>query len=249
MRVKSFFGFVNEGSDIPEIGFVRKTASALLDKVKSDRSNKSEEYVEFRGMRFTQPFEFELILRIKRGTDVVNDQHFKDLPWEKINTQEKGYAIDASTKVDLEEENLPIITIHIMMDPSKEPHSYKELYYRLIDILVHETTHLKQVGINKEPSASEPTHQKHREIAKSGADYFLMSDETESMVEGMYARAKEKGSAIDTIFVDYLTPLLKSGFITQSEFDRVMTSWMKKVVELHPDVEISQNDERRSRKA
>lgn len=238
--IKSFLQFINENMD-HKTEFIKELAQNLIDRLRTSSLDESTEYSIFAGMQFTEPFEFTLELKVRReiSPDIKSDSHFKSLPWEKINFDNLGYAIDANTKLNKSESKIPKIVIHILMDPKKEPLLYSKLYYRIIDILTHETNHLNQLGINREPFNTKVSNINDREASKKSYKYFLLPDEIESMVEGMYARSQAENTPLDYIFTNYLTPFIESEYITQNEYLIVMKAWVTRSLELYPDAEFS----------
>jgi hypothetical protein len=133
------------------------------------------------------------------------------------------------------------IVIHIILDPKREPLSYNKLYHRLLDLLTHETNHLNQVGKNRTPFNTAVSDKKERHAAKKSHRYFLLRDEIESMVEGMYVRSNSQKMPLDKVFDEYLMPFIETGYITQSEYEPVLKTWVKKALELYPDAVFSSN--------
>jgi len=236
----SFIEFINE-SEGAELQFIKSTAHHLIDKIRDSKNNDSTKYTTFSGMEFTEPFIFDLLLHVRRESNpkLNRDSHFKVLPWESINFKEKGYMIDANTTLNKEELLVPKIEIHIVLDPKLEPSSYSDLYYKLVDALAHETNHLDQTGINRDHPNVNVSSQDERKHAKKSNNYFLLPEEIESMIVGMHARSQEEDRALDEIFVEYLRPFLETDYINSHEFQKTMSTWIKKAVELYPDAKFS----------
>ena len=135
---------------------------------------------------------------------------------------------------------VPTITIHIIMNPKEEPSLYSNLYARLIDIIAHETNHLNQLGLNREPFNTHVSDQSDREASKKSYKYFLLPDEIESMVEGMYVKSKVQHRDLDEVFNDYLKPFIESKYITMTEYLTVMNAWVTRAIELYPDAKFSE---------
>jgi hypothetical protein len=238
--IKSFIEFVNESME-NNLDFLKKLTIDILDKLRESPKDESLAYSTFSGMEFTEPFMFDLILKVRRDSDpdLREDSHFNDLSWEKINFDDLGYSIDANTRMSKSKGMVPKITIHMILNPKKEPILYEKLYSRLLDILVHETNHLDQLGLNRDPFNVNVSHPQDRHNSKKSYRYFLLPDEVESMIEGMYVRAKESNIDLDKAFFEYLSPFIKSKYITKSEFQKVMNVWIKRAVELYPDAKFS----------
>jgi hypothetical protein len=109
----------------------------------------------------------------------------------------------------------------------------------LIDIVTHETNHLDQIGTQRDPFSANPSTKEERGDAKKSFKYFLLDDEIESMVEGMYARAQHKDIPLDYVFDDYLLPFIKSKYITPAEYEEVRSTWVKYALERYPDAVFS----------
>ena len=238
--LKSFRQFINEDMNQPD-DFIKGLSQNLIEKLRTSQLSESTEYSVFSGMEFIEPFTFDLILNVRRDSDPIisNDSHFKCLPWEQINFDNLGYSIDANAKMSKSKTKVPKIIIYIILNPRQEPSLYSALYYRLIDILTHETNHLNQLGINKTPFNTHVSSDSDRNNAKKDYKYFLLGDEVESMVTGMNARSNAQKIPLDQVFNSYLDPFIKTGYITHSEYDEVLKTWVTKAIELYPDANFS----------
>jgi hypothetical protein len=237
--LKSFDDFINETFS-QTAPFISKITNQLIQKIR--KSQVGPDYTTFSGMGFTEPFEFDLILSVRKekSPDLKQDPHFKALPWEKFNLYSKGFAIDANMKINSGDLIIPSVTITILIDPSKEPAVYAELGHRLLDVITHELNHIDQAGRDRVPTNVLPSTQDTRKGAKSSYKYFLLPDEIESMVEGMYARSKSKDVPLDHIFDDYLLPFVQSKYISQDEYLKVIQAWVKHAVSHYPDAAYSE---------
>ena len=229
----SFIEFINESEDA-ELQFIKSTAHQLIDKIRDSKKSKSREYTVFSGMEFTKPFVFDLTLYVRRDTDSnpKHDSHFNSLPWEELNFEMKLNHTDML---------VPKIEIHIIINPNTEPICYSKLYYKLIDALAHETNHLDQTGINRDHSNVHVSSEDERKASKKSSKYFILPEEMESNIVGMYTRSQEEDRPLDELFYDYLEPFLKSDYISRAEFNKTMVSWVKKAIELYPNAKFSSN--------
>lgn len=236
----TFNQFVNESLGSEE-EFLKDLTTKLIQKIRTAREQESSEYTEHAGMEFTTPFAFDLVLFVRRESDadLNKDPHFKNLPWEELNYSEYGYSIDANAHFNHQELSHPRIVIHLVLDPKQEPHLYAKLFSRLFDILVHETTHLEQVGAGREPFNQMPSNPKERELSKKSYKYFLLDDEVESMVNGMYVSSIEQKKPLDEVFDDYLQPFIESNYITPAEYQKVMQRWVTHAVQNYPSAHFS----------
>jgi hypothetical protein len=242
--LKSFTQFISESENL-EQDFIKSTAAQLIQKIKS--ADESGEYTTFSGMEFTKPFRFDLILNVRKekNAKISEDSHFNSLSWEQINYDKLGYAIDANSRTNKGDLLIPEIEIHLILDPTKIPMAYTNLYSRLVDILTHETNHIAQFDqVNRDPFSSHTSNKEERNSAKKSFKYFLLNDEVESMVEGMYASSKVKEIPLDHVFHDYLTPFIQSKYITPEEYSEVLSVWVKAALEKYPDAIFSKKVEK-----
>lgn len=238
--IKTFLQFINESMDI-KIEFINNLSKNLIHKLRTSSFDESDTYSVFSGMHFNSPFNFNLVLNVRfdSNLDIEKDDHFKSLSWEQTNYLNLGYAIDANTHMSKSTSKIPKIVLHIIINPKNEPSLYTNLYYRFIDILNHETNHLNQLGVNREPFNTQVSHMDTRNGSKKSYKYFLLPDEVESMIEGMYVRSKEEDRYLDEVFSDYLSPFIKNKYITRSEYQKVMKTWITRSLELYPDAKFS----------
>jgi hypothetical protein len=238
--IKSFIEFINESMD-QKSQFIKDLSQTLIEKLRTSSLEESTKYTIFSGMEFIEPFTFDLILNVRRDNspNLEEDSHFNGLPWEKINFDHLGYSIDANTKMSKSKSKIPKIVLHIILNPKEEPTLYSKLYYRLIDILTHETNHLDQLGINRNPFNSHVSDKIERDSAKKSYKYFLLKDEIESMTEGMYASSEAQNIPLDQVFDNYLLPLIQSGYINLAEYAHVMDVWVTRSLELYPEATFS----------
>lgn len=241
--IKSFEEFINESvSNTPNSSKYASDVINLLQKV----DDSGESYVEIRELEYNEEDHFDLVIQVKKSSkpDFESDEHFHDLPWEEINFEHYGFALDANTYIDKGDLTIPEIVISLIINPNEEPKLYKELNYKLIDIITHELNHTKQVGWNREPFNIRPSSNPDRKNASHAAAYFLLPDEVESMVAGMYERSKAQGVQIDKIMDKYLVPFLMDKQITREEYLRTLEVWIRHTLENYPDAELSMEDEK-----
>jgi hypothetical protein len=240
MKVMSFIEFINESEDA-ELQFIKSTAHQLIDKIRDSKKSKSREYTVFSGMEFTKPFMFDLTLYVRRddNSNPKHDSHFSSLPWEELNFEENGYMLDASMKLNSTNMLIPKIEIHIIINPNTEPICYSKLYYSLINALAHETNHLDQTGINRDRHNVHVSSEEERKVSKKSSKYFILPEEMESNIVGMYTRSQEEDRPLDELFYDYLQPFVKSDYISRADFNKTIVSWVKKAIELYPNAKFS----------
>lgn len=241
--IKSFNQYINENNQ----GFDRDASNYCRDVINIVKNFNSpgDDYIEIRKLEYKKP-DFDLVIQIKKSDspDFESDSHFKTLPWEEINYQHYGFAIDANTIIDRGDLMLPEIVVTLIINPRMEPKLYKELEFRLTDILVHEINHTLQVGWNREPFKVRPSSHIDRQLAKKSYQYFLLPDEIESMVKGAYNRSKKQSVPIDKIFDKYLYPFMMAGRMTNEQYLQVLKAWVNHALENYPDSDFSTEDEK-----
>ena len=240
----SFLEYISESRDPGHSRFIKYADDVIHILTKTETSGDS--YVEVRELEYNDGNKFDLVVQVKRDPDpdLKRDSHFNRLPWERINFDHYGFAIDANTRIDKMDLMVTEIIITIIIDPTREPELYTELKYRLIDIISHEFNHTDQIGWNRKPFNVRPSSNRDRNAAKSSFEYFLLPDEIECMVKGMYIRSKEQGVQIDKIFDKYLYPFLMSGKIDEDQYLKVLHAWITHTLENYPDAKMSLEDEK-----
>ena len=237
--IRSFLEYVAEGRD-PGQSRIIKYADDVINIVSKIKSE-DDSYVESRELEYDDSNKFDLVIQVKKDADpnLEKDSHFHRLSWEKINFDRYGFAIDANTRIDKMDLMIPEIIVTLIVDPNREPDLYDELRYRLIDIISHEINHTDQIGWNRKPFKVRPSSNSDRNGAKNSFEYFLLPDEIESMVKGMYMRSKNEDVEIDKIFDKYLYPFLESGKITTDQYLTVLKAWVEHTLENYPDAKLS----------
>lgn len=236
--IKSFNSFINESLD----NNGSKYASDIITLIKNSEIL-TDQYQTIGQIEYKEPdVDVEVELKVVESPSFSSDPHFKDLPWEEINYEHYGFSIDANTVTDKKDLILPKIIVTIMLDKNRVPKSFEELYYRLVDIMVHEVNHTRQIGWNRRPFKVRPSSNLDRNRAKSSYKYFLLPDEIESMVKGAYERSKEQEVRIDKIFDKYLYPFIMSGKMSEDQYLEVLKAWVEHTLENYPNADLSMED-------
>ena len=240
--LKSFYQFINEEDN--QSSFINELATTLLNKIRAFHEE-SMEYTSVFDAEFDKPTLFNLSIKLRKDLhpNFKQDSHFNELPWEEINFSEKGYAIDANTYIDNTEFIVPKIIIHIIIDPNSESRLFPKLHARIIDILTHEITQMTQLGVDRTPFSEKASAKNDRKSAQKSYQYFLLKDEMEAMLHGIYARSKYSKIPVDVAIADYLAPFLKTRYITDAQYNRVMVECVKYALELYPDAIFSKKVE------
>jgi hypothetical protein len=230
--MKSFIEFINES--LENNSFFKKTTKTIINSIKD--SSLKDDYFLIKKIEIFEPFLCDICVYIKHSKidNIQTDSHFKDMDWEIHNFEKFGYCIDANVKVNNNDYYVPEIKINILLS-SVDEINYFELSNRLVDLLFHETTHLNQVGPDESPFNTHVSTNHERLKSKDSFKYFLLDEEVEAMVRGMYMRSKNTDTSIDIIFHQYLNPFIKQKFITQEEYNIVLKKWIIHSLETYPD--------------
>ena len=216
-------------------------AKDLFSVVKKTAGSKIGKEI-FKEFEYSNPLEFTLSIKIVRVEEFepAKSKDFSGLPWEVINFENKGFAIDANSFIPKANELVdPEIEVVVYISPEAEPQCYPVLNYKLIDNIRHELEHLLQKGINKKSGHIINTRKSVRADAQNNYRYFLLSDEIPAMVAGMYASAKKKRVPLDQEFTEYLQPFIETEVISQLEADKVITSWIDFAKKVYPAAKFS----------
>ena len=226
------------------VRFSKDIANKIISKVKRQRLDPdSNAYFLPDRIQIDDLYRLDILLNIKKKSDpsFTQDSHFKNLNWEKYNFNEKGFAIDATIRMNKSDKYVPELTVHVIVDPNREPSVYGDLYTRFVDILIHEINHIDQAGIKRNPFNNKPEEQLHRKASEKNYRYFLLRDEMESMIEGFHTRSKLEDIPLDYVFIDYLQPFVLSKFINREEYQEVLNKWIRHAVERYPNAPFSQH--------
>lgn len=223
--------------------FVEKVALDIVSELANLQNSQKDpnQYLKSNLLKYSDDVEFflEVNARFSRALIVQNDEHFKHLSWEKINFTKHRFVIDANTMFSKKKDFPPKVAFHFVIDPTACPDVYSLIYSKLLDTVAHELHHTLQIGKNREPFNVNASSQKDRNASKKSYKYFLLPEEVESMIVGMQNRSRETNIPLDHIFMDYLTPFVKSAYISADECKEVMEAWVKQALENYPDANFS----------
>ena len=236
--IKRFSNFIYE-SKFDSLAIA--IAHDLFSIVKSTAGTKPGKAIH-KEFTYSDPLEFSLNFIVKRVVQFNprRSAHFKTLPWEVLNFEDNGFALDANAYIpnasDYDEPELELV---LYISPDAEPLSYEILNHKLVEYVRHEIEHLLQTGINRRTGHIIKTPGKVRSGAESSYKYFLLSDEIPAMVAGMHASAVRKRIPIDQEFELYLRPFTKSGLLTDDQFNKVIRAWIKFTKQVYPEAKFS----------
>ena len=244
--IKGFIEFINEDNskDPSSVEYAADVINILKGSNLLDDS-----YVEIRELEYSDENSFDLVIQVKKTStpDFDTDSHFKDLQWEEINFKKYGFALDANVYINKTDLIIPEIVLTLIINPDREPELYKELEYKLTDIIAHEVNHTDQIGWNRDPFNVRTSSGSDRSDANSSFKYFMLPDEIESMILGMYERSKVEGSNLDELIDKYLIPFVTDDKLSDNEYEEVFKTWMIHALENYPDINININNQRVSK--
>lgn len=188
---------------------------------------------------YFEPLEFTLTIKMKtvETFNPLKTKTFRYLPWEILNYNNRGFAIDSNSYIPTD--SSPDIEIIVYVDQSINPQGYLNLYFKLIDDVRHELEHLLQKGINQIPGHTCHTPVQARE-SSDPYHYFLLDEEIPAMVAGMRASSIKRGIPIDEEFTNYLMPFIEFSLITDAQYLTIMNAWLNFAAELYPNLKISE---------
>lgn len=235
------FNFVKYLTEAKYDAYSEKLAHKLISHIKR---NSTKQYFanEFQMSSITDYTLTLLVIQNESFDNAIKDTDFVNLPWEKINFIKNGFVVDANSYILTYEDmyNIPEVEITIIINPKLRSTIYKALYIKLLDIIRHELEHLLQKGLN-----AEQTHKiknmsdKKRQKYQNSYKYYLLPDEIPAAVSGMRLSAKHRGVPIDVEFLDYLEPIVKSGYITIAQRDKVVKKWVQYALKHYPNTILS----------
>jgi hypothetical protein len=148
-------------------------------------------------------------LQVKRGRVSPNSAD-----WFKSNFEKHGFSIDASSY--LSSATGPSIDLNIIIDPLSEKEVLPNLLPFLADTIRHEIEHCYPDSVKSAQQTN----------SKSSYRYFLSSSEIPAQVAGLSMLARKKGISLKQAIADYLSPFVDSGFMTGSQFEEILATWL-----------------------
>jgi hypothetical protein len=213
-------------------------ADLIFDKIKETRKKWEKEKIKNPKLKtldsdiitipkFDKTLKFKSLLRIIR----------------KIGGMPMGFIIDGFTDIQPEGyREKDDIEIDITIDPNMEPQCYNKLNIWLQDAIRHEVEHLTQEGDNLMQHKAFPASQEEREriTAKNIWKYYLLSDEIDAMIHGLYKASKLNKTEFDITASDYLNHRKSLGDnIPDDKFSLIMNTWLSRAKELFSSLKLS----------
>jgi hypothetical protein len=247
MNILGYNEFLKEGSSI-ELSSVSRVISTAVNEIMK-RIVKAEFPI---GKDYYNIFNYEIandnnladikvFIRKDNNPNFSEDPHFNNMKWERHRFKEDGFAIDANTFI--EKNAVPEIQVSILIDPDRAVirpgvDSYDKIYNKLNNLVDHELNHTHQIGINRSPFKTIPSHKDHRDNSNNN-NYFTLPEEIESMVSGMYRQSKLENVPLDNIFDKHLNIYVKDKFITEDQKLDIIHTWIEYALINYPDSSFS----------
>lgn len=232
------FEHANQNSDMQQL--VKTLADLSIGSIYQARET-GESYINLQELEITEPFldvDFRVILRKDSNLDLLQDLYFSKMSWQHVKLNQNGYVLTGNTFMT--RGNIPDVEIIVALNPNlTNQDNYKKIYYNLINTISHELNHLNQKGWNKNYNTVNPSEKYHRKKNGNSYSYFLMPEEIESMVKGMYRQSVSQGTLIDQLFDEHLEPFVKSGFMTHLEMLEIIKNWIHHTLTYYPNANIS----------
>lgn len=194
----------------------RKIASEVLSVIAELPSSETR---LVKSKVFHEPTDFRLTVRAAVSQDISNASAlgFSEMPWETVNFNEFGFAIDANTTIHSGQ--IPSLDLSIVMSPDST-NLTDDVYIALVRSVRHELDHLLN---GHETTAQKKT----RELSQNSYEYFLLPNEMQPMVNGLALAARERNVEPSQEFMRYLSPFVEVGFITPDQMNKIMREWIR----------------------
>jgi hypothetical protein len=239
--IKNYIEYIKEHSNSYDVHIteVIKELMNVIEKISIENSNSYTKIytMELDGDPLT--YDLELLVSMNPNPDFNTDDHFSSMEWEEINFKKNGFCMDANVYMDSDEDVVPEVEIVLLIDPNRASDCYDKIFLKLNDIISHELNHLTQIGWNRTSFSMGASPQHVRDNAKTGYKYFLLPDEIDSMVKGMYRSSKIEGIPIDKAFETYLDTFLEHGYLNRQEYSEVIEKWIEYALIHYPKAVIS----------
>ena len=232
------FEHANQSSDMDDLV---KTLADLSISTIHQADSTTGDYAVAQELEITEPFldvDFKLLLRKEPSLELLDDPYFSKMKWQHLKLHQNGYVVTGNTFMT--DGNIPDVEIVVVLDPARiTPDGYTQMYYKLINTISHELNHLNQKGWNRDYDNINPSEKSHRQANGKKHSYFLLPEEIESMVKGMYEQSNDQQVPIDQLFDNHLQPFVESGFMTQPEMIEIIRKWIDHTLTYYPNAILS----------
>jgi hypothetical protein len=205
--------------------FVGKIVGLVMSAINESKKEKRKKISYIKD--FYNPIKISLILKIQRH-----------------NSNELKFEIDGSQIKNTKK-------IEIIIDIYSSPNQNESVLYNTInsklnDVIRHEIEHVVQSKTNYIKGRETPSKMKLRNQVMDDYRYFLLPDEIQAMVAGMYRQAKFEKKYLDVVFSNYLDYFLEAEkynsnekFMTSFEKDKIMKTWIDYAKTNYPNAKFS----------
>lgn len=140
-----------------------------------------------------------------------------------------GYADEGVVTADGDIETIPSIEVNIAFPGENEEQHYTEIMAWLKDVVRHEIEHLTQRGINAKPGKHRNLNFSRRAVIAGTPEmyykYYLLADEIEPNLHGLYTMARYKRQSLSTTISSYLDFLTTTGTIQEPHKKTILSKW------------------------
>lgn len=140
------------------------------------------------------------------------------------------FFIDGYAEAD---DDFPNIEIHIAVHPSDGTKIFSKIQPVLRDLVRHEIEHLTQRGMSAKAGKWMRRNNKMRAKIKSNPDlyykYFLLPDEVDANIHGLYSKAKTMKQPYQKVVEDYLDSLVSDEVIKPEHKKEIYNKWKQRI--------------------
>jgi len=162
--------------------------------------------------------EFDLELQLE-----VNNEKYGDI-----------FIIDGCVFTD--PDDVPFMILKIGMGRCGDKKIHSELYPELRDAVRHEIEHLTQRGYNRKEGKyvrnNDLIRQKIAEDIVPMYKYFLLKDEVDANIHGLYSKAKALKKPFHIVIDEYLDELIDKKVIQKENKETIYKTWKRRIPEI-----------------
>jgi hypothetical protein len=140
------------------------------------------------------------------------------------------FFIDGFAEADDDYQN---IEIHIAVHPSDGTKIFSKIQPVLRDLIRHEIEHITQRGTYAKAGKWMRKNDKIRDKIASNPDlyykYFLLPDEVDANIHGLYAKAKTMKQPYQKVIDDYLDSLVSDKVINPEHRREIYNKWKQRI--------------------
>jgi hypothetical protein len=128
------------------------------------------------------------------------------------------------------------VEIHLAFNPNDKKTVFLDLQHILRDLIRHEIEHLTQKGWNCKLGKKRNDNGHIRELIKQNQDiyykYFLLADEVDANIHGLYSKAKSLKKPYKEVVNDYLSELCDTEIIKPEHKRMIYNKWKRRAIKI-----------------